>query len=195
MLFKSNYTEKPTSTRFFNILAGLIVIITFLFASPGTAKAEEKDWQEHDDRSDTILVNTRAILLDRTGKRQVITDVYDSFESNYFIVSSGRMGQSPIYRIPKNEVLSIEFDGFYQNMSGWDYANAWFVLTGDRRFKCYVKVFHAGLNGYRTFQGKAEWGDIMISWKKVKKIEFAGDWIEVPKAKDEKKKEEVIPDV
>jgi len=147
-------------------------------------------WQSQDE--DIVLMNTYARVLDRDGKKQVITDIYDSFETRCFIVASGKKGQSPLYKIPKEDVLSIELDGFYENMSGWDYAGCELILKGNRRKKGYIKVFHMGLPGYRTFEGKSDVGDFMISWKKLKKIEFLGKWVKLSvkkKSNNEEKKE------
>ncbi|MCD4783656.1 MAG: hypothetical protein K8T10_07495 [Candidatus Eremiobacteraeota bacterium] len=173
-------------------LAVSLFVLFFIFIFQiGYAGADfGESWQAQDDN--VMFMNTYAKVLDRDGVKQVITDVYDSFETKSFILASGNKGQSPLYKIHKEDVISMELDGFYTNMSGWDYAGCEFVLKGNLRKKGFIQVFQMGLHGYRTFEGKSNVGDFLISWKKLKKIEFLGQWVEFPikkKNNDDKKKE------
>lgn len=152
--------------------------------------------QEKQDRpkKETVLINTFASVLDRDGHRENVTDIYDSFKSAYLYVSAGQYGQSPIYKIPKRDVACIELDGFYQNISGWDYAACEVTLVNGKKQSGYILAFHMGLVGYRTFTGKCDVGEYMISWKRMKKINFLGRWIEAPAETGKYKQEEYDED-
>lgn len=181
----------PFNLNYSRQLAMILFVLFFIsIFQIGYARADSNEsWQSQDEN--IMLMNTYAKVLDRNGKKQVITDVFDSFETEYFILTSGTKGQSPLYKIPKEDVVSMELDGFYTNMSGWDYAGCEFVLKGNKRKKGFIKVFHMGLHGYRTFEGESDVGDFMISWKKLKKIEFLGKWVKFPvKKKNNDKKRE-----
>lgn len=130
--------------------------------------------------NDMIMINTKAMVLDRNGKRQVITDIYDSIMTPVFIVSTGRSGQSPIYQVPKKDVVSMELDEIHTNMSGWDYAAVKITLADNKIIEGYIKTSHLGLHGYRNFQGTSEFGSFLISWKRIKRVDFEGNWIEIP---------------
>jgi len=153
----------------------MIAILILLMLPPaGVYSKEQGSWQSQNDG--VFMINTQAKVLDRDGYKQVITNVHDSFETPDFILAAGPKGQSPLYKIPKKDVLQMELDGYYENISGWDYAGCELILTGNRKKKGYIKVFHMGLNAFRSFNGKSSVGEFMISWKRLKKIEFIGKW-------------------
>ena len=158
----------------------LLFSLSFILFTGTKINAQEKQgsWQSQDDR--VRCINQKAKVLDRDGYKQVITGIYDTFETPDFILASGSRGQSPLYKIPKKDVLVMELDGFYTNMSGWDYAGCELTLTGNRKKKGYLKVFHMGLHGYRAFKGHSNVGEFMISFKRLKKVEFIGDWEVIP---------------
>jgi hypothetical protein len=175
-----------------------IIALMFLMAGSQSVFADENTSDngnnENTKKKDVVLVNTFASVLDRDGHRENVTDIYDSFKSGSFYVCAGPMGQSPIYRIPKKDVICLELDGFSQNMSGWDYAACTVTLSNNKQQKGYIVAFHMGLQGYRTFQGKCDVGEYMISWKRLKKINFLGRWIEAPADKKKYKTEEYDED-
>jgi hypothetical protein len=177
--------QKSEDFLFYRWLSCIVLFaMLFLQHLPGEARAQDEKNMDPSPRKEKILINTYAKVLDRDGKKQVVTNIFDSYETDAFIVCSGTEGQSPIYRVPKKDVLAMELDGITTNMSGWDYAGCELLLKGDRRLKGYITVFHMGLNEYRTFQGKSEYGTYMISWKRLKKIEFLGNWVEAPPKKE-----------
>lgn len=162
----------------------LVVILSVfcLFTVMTCVSQAQGSWQSVDEG--LVLVNTKASILDRDGKRQDILDIYDSFKTPDFIVCSGPKGESPIYKIAKTDVKQMELDGFYTNMSGWEYAGCTFTLNNGKTVSGYIMVTHMGLHGYRTFEGRSDVGGIMISWKRLKKIEFEGNWIMLPQKPD-----------
>jgi hypothetical protein len=155
-----------------NVSLPLFMLI-LVFSSWGQLRAEEF-WKEADEKN--TIVNTKALALDRDGRKTVLTDCFDSFQTTYFILSSGSEGQSPIYRIDKKEVISIEFDGYYTNMSGYEYIGADVKLKNNLQKKGFFEVAHMGNLAARTFNGTSDVGKCLISWKRLKKIEFIGEW-------------------
>ncbi len=166
-----------------NNTALLLIFLTLsisFFSLTYKIHAQEKQgsWQSQDDR--VRCINKKAKVLDMDGNKQVITDIHDTFETPDFILCAGSKGQSPLYKIPKQDVLVMVLDGFYENMSGWDYAGCEMTLTNNRKIKGFIKVGHMGLPSFRAFKGISDVGEFMISFKRLKKVEFIGVWEIIP---------------
>ena len=173
---------KSGRINLFNMALSLILLAVPLLLLSASHKihAQEKQgsWQSQDDR--VRCINHKAKVLDMDGNKQVITDIHDTFETPDFILCAGSKGQSPLYKIPKKDVLVMELDGFYENMSGWDYAGCEMTLTNNRKIKGFIQVAHMGLPAFRAFKGKSDVGEFMISFKRLKKVEFIGEWEIIP---------------
>jgi hypothetical protein len=124
----------------------------------------------------TGLVNTKAVILDMDGRQHQVSQCRDSDVSAHFIVCSTGKGESPYWKIDKDNVASIELDGITTNFSGWDYAGAIVKLKNNRVKKGYIQVGNIAHSGYRTFQGVDDEGIFIISWQRLKKIDFTGEW-------------------
>lgn len=173
---------KSGRIKIFNmaLLLMLLVIPSLVLSASHKIYAQDKQgtWQSQDDR--VRCINQKAKVLDMDGNKQLITDIHDTFETPDFILCAGPKGQSPLYKIPKQDVLIMELDGFYENMSGWDYAGCEMTLTNDRKIKGFIQVGHMGLPAFRAFKGKSNVGEFMISFKRLKKVEFLGAWEIIP---------------
>ncbi len=162
--------------RSLKVLSILILIILGLI-TPALAIMEESPPM----RDPRVLINTRVRILDRDGREHIVTDCYDSSHRHHLILCSGPQGQSPIFFIPKEDISSIEMDGLTTNISGWDYSKALVVLKDGKTQSGFVQVEHIGHDGYRTFEGESPVGYFIISWLRVKKIQFEGQWkMEIP---------------
>jgi hypothetical protein len=156
----------------------LLLLMLLLTLSISSQARADYFWKGAEEKNFTI--NAKVRILDRDGHEQIVTECYDSFHAPYFVLCADKEGQSPLYRIDKKDVTFMEMDGYYTNMSGWEYVGVDMHLKNNRQKKGFIQVAHMGNLEYRTFNGITDLGKYMISWRRLKKIEFLGEWKMVP---------------
>lgn len=126
--------------------------------------------------SEVIIMNSSSVILDRDGNEHVVKYCRDSESSVHITLCTGSMGQSPIHKIDRRRIAAIELDGVTYNISGWSYIGAVVTLNDGKVRRGFIQMNFMGEGDFRSFEGMTDTGPFQVSWKRVKKIDFTGEW-------------------